>query len=58
VLAVDSVIICAGQESLDELSAALTALGVPAHAIGGARQAAELDAFAAIAAGSEVAATL
>jgi 2,4-dienoyl-CoA reductase (NADPH2) len=55
VLAVDSVIVCTGQEPLDELSKALAAQGVPAHAIGGARQAAELDAFAAIAAGSEVA---
>jgi 2,4-dienoyl-CoA reductase (NADPH2) len=58
VLAVDSVVICAGQEPLDELSKALAAHGLPVHAIGGARQAAELDAFAAIAAGNEVAANL
>lgn len=58
VLAVDSVVVCTGQESLDELSSPLAARGVPVQVIGGAREALQLDAFAAIAAGSEAAAEL
>lgn len=47
-LAVDTIIVCAGQESLDELSQALHALSVPVHRIGGALKAMELDAKFAI----------
>lgn len=57
-LAVDSIIPCTGQDPLDELSAPLAAAGLRVHVIGGAREAAELDAFAAIAAGTELAAQL
>lgn len=53
-LAVDSIVLCTGQEPLDELSAALSGGGSRVHVIGGARQATELDAFAAIAAGAEL----
>ncbi|MFZ5653208.1 MAG: FAD-dependent oxidoreductase [Pseudomonadota bacterium] len=53
-LAVDNIVLCTGQEPLDELSAALAGHGFRVHVIGGARQAAELDAFAAIAAGTEL----
>ena len=56
--AVDSIILCTGQDPLDALSAPLTAAGLRVHVIGGAREAAELDAFAAIAAGTELAAQL
>jgi len=58
VLAVDSVILCAGQESRRELLAPLQAAGRPVHLIGGAELAAELDAKRAIAQGCELAARL
>lgn len=58
VLAVDNVIICAGQESERSLIDALQARGVNAHVIGGAAVAAELDAKAAIKQGTELAARL
>jgi len=48
ILAVDHVIICAGQESQNNLYNQLRELGKPVHIIGGARKAAELDAEAAI----------
>src|SRR6185295_10382482 len=48
VLAVDHVVICAGQESLRDLQAALEAGGMPVAVIGGADVAAELDARRAI----------
>lgn len=48
VLPVDHVIICAGQEPLRELYAPLQAAGVRVHLIGGAKEAAELDAKRAI----------
>ena len=54
-LAVDHVIICAGQESQDDLYNQLRELGQPVHIIGGARKAAELDAEAAIREGMELA---
>lgn len=57
-LAVDHVVICAGQEPRRELHAALLAAGVEAHLIGGADVAAELDAKRAINQGSRLAATL
>ncbi len=48
VLKVDNVIVCAGQESLQELFAPLQASGIPVHLIGGAFEARELDAKRAI----------
>jgi 2,4-dienoyl-CoA reductase (NADPH2) len=47
-LAVDNVVICAGQESQRELLAELQAGGMQVHLIGGAERAAELDAQRAI----------
>jgi 2,4-dienoyl-CoA reductase (NADPH2) len=57
-LPVDTVILCAGQDSLRELEAPLRAAGIEVHLIGGADVAAELDAKRAIAQGTEVAAEL
>jgi len=51
-LAVDNVIICAGQEPQRELEAALRTMGRPLHIIGGADVALELDARRAIAQGT------
>ena len=48
VLAVDHVIICAGQVPFKELAAPLEAEGIKVHVIGGADVAAELDAKRAI----------
>jgi 2,4-dienoyl-CoA reductase (NADPH2) len=47
-LEVDTIVICAGQESERELHAQLQGHGRPVHLVGGAREAAELDALAAI----------
>ncbi len=47
-LAVDHVIICAGQESENTLYRQLRDIGQPVHIIGGAKKAAELDAETAI----------
>ncbi len=47
-LPVDHVVICAGQESLLDLYGPLQAAGVQVHLIGGAKEAAELDAKRAI----------
>ncbi len=58
VLAVDNVVICAGQESVRNLEAALREAGVEPHIIGGAAVAAELDAERAIRQGTELAARL
>ncbi len=58
VLAVDNVIICAGQEPQRELQAAIEALGKKVHLIGGADVAAELDAKRAIRQGAELAAAI
>ena len=58
VLAVDNVIICAGQEPQRELQAAIEALGKKVHLIGGADVAAELDAKRAIRQGAELAAQI
>lgn len=57
-LEVDHVVVCAGQESVDELTAPLRAAGRRVHLIGGAELAAELDAKRAIAQGSRVGASL
>ena len=58
VLAVDNVVICAGQEPLRELYDGLVAAGQSVHLIGGADVAAELDAKRAINQGSRLAAEL
>ncbi|MDV6014516.1 NADPH-dependent 2,4-dienoyl-CoA reductase [Haloechinothrix sp. LS1_15] len=58
VLEVDTVVVCAGQESQRELVDELTAHGVTTHVIGGADVAAELDAKRAIDQGTRLAATL
>jgi 2,4-dienoyl-CoA reductase (NADPH2) len=57
-LEVDTVVLCAGQESVRDLYDELEALGVPAHLIGGADVAAELDAKRAIGQGTRVASAL
>ena len=58
VLAVDHVVVCAGQEPRRELFDLLTAAGISPHLIGGADVAAELDAKRAIDQGSRLAARL
>jgi 2,4-dienoyl-CoA reductase (NADPH2) len=58
VLAVDDVVICAGQESRRDLADELASAGVRVHLIGGADVAAELDAKRAIAQGTRLAAEL
>jgi len=54
-LAVDHVVVCAGQEPATELSAALSARGMAFERIGGARSAAGLDAWRAIGDGARLA---
>ncbi len=58
ILEVDTIVLCAGQESLRELEAPLKAAGVRVHLIGGAQFAGELDAKRAIDEGSRLAASL
>ncbi|MCP5160170.1 MAG: NADPH-dependent 2,4-dienoyl-CoA reductase [Hahellaceae bacterium] len=57
VLAVDTIIICAGQDPLRELQSALEAHGERVHLIGGADVASELDAKRAINQGARLAAS-
>jgi 2,4-dienoyl-CoA reductase (NADPH2) len=57
-LAVDNVVICAGQEPVRDLEAELRSAGIEPHVIGGAAVAAELDAKRAIKQGTELAARL
>lgn len=57
-LAVDNVVICAGQESVRDLESGLRARGISPHIIGGAALAAELDAERAIRQGAELATRL
>ena len=57
-IACDSIILCAGQESLNDLESELAVAGVDVHVIGGAKLAAEVDAKRAIAEGVELAARL
>ncbi|MCX7059126.1 MAG: FAD-dependent oxidoreductase, partial [Proteobacteria bacterium] len=57
-LTVDTIIVCAGQESRRELAAPLRDRGLDVHLIGGAELAAELDAQRAIRQGAELAARL
>jgi 2,4-dienoyl-CoA reductase (NADPH2) len=58
VFEVDTVVLCAGQESVRDLDAPLRAAGRRVHVIGGADVAAELDAKRAIDQGSRLAARL
>ena len=58
VLPVDTVIVCAGQDSLRDLHDGLVAAGQSVHLIGGADVASELDAKRAINQGSRLAAGL
>ncbi|MGW8328712.1 oxidoreductase [Streptomyces sp. NPDC055897] len=58
VLPVDTVVLCAGQESRRGLYEELSAAGAAVHLIGGADVAAELDAKRAIDQGTRLAATL
>ncbi len=57
-LPVDTIVVCAGQESRRELQAPLEAAGIPVTLIGGADVAAELDAKRAIDQGTRIAAAL
>jgi 2,4-dienoyl-CoA reductase (NADPH2) len=57
-IACDTVVLCAGQEPQRALLAPLQAAGVSVHLIGGADEAAELDAKRAIEQGTRLAATL
>ncbi|MEL7448644.1 MAG: NADPH-dependent 2,4-dienoyl-CoA reductase [Pseudomonadota bacterium] len=57
-LAVDNVIVCAGQEPLRELAAGLEGRNVPVDLIGGADKAVELDAKRAIDQGTRLAAAI
>lgn len=57
-LAVDNIIICAGQEPNRELQEGLSAMGKTVHLIGGADVAAELDAKRAIDQGARLAAVV
>ncbi|QGK70519.1 NAD(P)-binding protein [Allosaccharopolyspora coralli] len=58
VLDVDTIVVCAGQESARDLADELSARGLAPHIIGGADVAAELDAKRAIKQGTELAAAL
>jgi len=57
-LAVDTIVLCAGQTSVRDLVGPLTGRGVSVHVIGGADVAAELDAKRAIKQATELAARL
>jgi 2,4-dienoyl-CoA reductase (NADPH2) len=57
-IAADTIVLCAGQESDRSLAERLTALGRTPHVIGGADLAAELDAKRAIDQGMRLAARL
>ncbi|MDQ7734347.1 NADPH-dependent 2,4-dienoyl-CoA reductase [Halomonas sp. SpR1] len=58
VLDVDSIVVCAGQESVRDLLAPLERAGTAVHIIGGADEASELDAKRAIEQGTRLAAGL
>ncbi len=57
-LAADTVVVCAGQESVDHLDGELRALGASPIVVGGARLAGEIDAKRAIREGTEAAAMI
>ncbi len=58
VLQVDTIVVCAGQESRRDLADELATLGITSHLIGGADVAGELDAKRAINQGTRVAAQI
>ncbi len=58
ILPVENIVVCAGQEPLRALWEPLRAAGIPAHLIGGANLATELDAKRAVKEGAELAARL
>lgn len=58
ILAVDNVVLCAGQVSNTELVEEMKSTGIPVHLIGGVDVAAELDAKRAIRQGAELAISL
>jgi 2,4-dienoyl-CoA reductase (NADPH2) len=58
VIGADTIVLCAGQESVRDLYDELVAVGREPHLIGGADVAAELDAKRAIEQGTRVAAGL
>ncbi len=58
VLEVDTIVLCAGQEPLQELLEPLKAAGIRTHLIGGAQEAGELDAKRAIDQGTRLGARL
>ncbi|MBD8608437.1 NADPH-dependent 2,4-dienoyl-CoA reductase [Aeromicrobium sp. CFBP 8757] len=58
VLAVDTIVLCTGQDSVRDLVEPLESRGVTVHVIGGADVAAELDAKRAIKQATELAATI
>ena len=55
VLAVDNIIVCAGQHAMRDLYEPLEQAGIPVHLIGGGKEAGELDAKRAIAEGWQLA---
>jgi 2,4-dienoyl-CoA reductase (NADPH2) len=55
ILPVDTIVVCAGQESERSLADQLVARGVKVHVIGGAERAEELDAMRAIDQGTRLA---
>jgi 2,4-dienoyl-CoA reductase (NADPH2) len=57
-LEVDTIIICAGQESLNDLQAPLEDAGIHVHLIGGAEKSVELNAKRAISQGTKLAAVI
>ena len=57
-LEVDTIIICAGQESLNNLQVPLEDAGIHVHLIGGAEKAVELNAKRAISQGTKLAAVI
>ena len=58
ILTVDTIVICAGQESKRELKKELEIAGMRVHLIGGAELAVDLDAKRAIDQGARLAATI
>jgi 2,4-dienoyl-CoA reductase (NADPH2) len=58
IIEVDTIVICAGQESNRELKEGLESAGMTVHLIGGAERAVELDAKRAIDQGARLAAAI
>jgi 2,4-dienoyl-CoA reductase (NADPH2) len=58
IIKADTIVICAGQTSNRELFDELSAAGVEAHVIGGAKEASELDAMRAVEEGVRIAQAL